>query len=146
MTTEETVSVARGGRSTILSRDNAPANSPINAKGQHPPFFAHPGHGLSPFRPRSVSSKFEEDFFRVRSFPPSSRSASIWAPDPSISDEDEVRFIVSNGARDIIPMRRPNAAAQCGGPMRGKHVVDKLSRGLAEAEGKCTRARKHSGN
>jgi hypothetical protein len=109
MTTEETVSVARGGRSTILSRDNAPANSPINAKGQHPPFFAHPGHGLSPFRPRSVSSKFEEVFFRVRSFPPSSRSASIWAPDPSISDEDEVRFIVSNGARDIIPMRRPNA-------------------------------------
>ena len=109
MTTEETVSVARGGRSTILSRDNAPANSPINAKGQHPPFFAHPGHGLSPFRPRSVSSKFEEVFFRVRSFPPSSRGASIWAPDPSISDEDEVRFIVSNGARDIIP----NAAAQC---------------------------------
>jgi hypothetical protein len=34
MTTEETVSVARGGRSTILSRDNAPANSPINAKGR----------------------------------------------------------------------------------------------------------------
>jgi hypothetical protein len=66
MTTEETVSVARGGRSTILSRDNAPANSPINAKGQHPPFFAHPGHGLSPFRPRSVSSKFEEVFFRVQ--------------------------------------------------------------------------------
>ena len=137
MTTEETVSVARGGRSTILSRDNAPAISPINAKGQHPPFFAHPGHGLSPFRPRSVSSKFEEVFFRVRSFPPSSRSASIWAPDPSISDEDEVRFIVSNGAGDVIPMR---------GPMRGKHVVDKLSRGLAEAEGKCTGTRKLSGN
>ena len=137
MTTEETVSVARGGRSTILSRDNGPANSPINAKGQHPPFFAHPGHGLSPFRPRSASSKFEEVFFRVRSFPPSSRSASIWAPDPSISDEDEVRFIVSNGAGDVI---------QCGGPMRGKHVVDKLSRGFAEAEGKCARPRKLSGN
>ena len=27
----------------------------------------------------------------------------------SISDGDEVRFIVSNGARDVIPMRRPNA-------------------------------------
>ena len=42
-----------------IARTNAPAISPINAKGQHPPFFAHPGHGLSPFRPRSVSSKFE---------------------------------------------------------------------------------------
>ena len=31
-------------------------------------------------------------------------------------------------------------------PMRGKNVVDKLSRGLAEAEGKCTRTRKLSGN
>jgi hypothetical protein len=36
--------------------------------------------------------------------------------------------------------------SQCGGPMRGKHVVDKLSRGLAEAEGKCTGTRKLSGN
>jgi hypothetical protein len=27
----------------------------------------------------------------------------------SISDADEVRFIVSNGAGDVIPMRRPNA-------------------------------------
>ena len=55
----------------------------------------------------------------------------------SISDGDEVRFIVSNGAGDVI---------QCGGPMRGKHVVDKLSRGLAEAEGKCTGTRKFTGN
>jgi hypothetical protein len=31
-------------------------------------------------------------------------------------------------------------------PMRGKHVVDKLSRGLAEAEGKRTGTRKLSGN
>jgi hypothetical protein len=30
--------------------------------------------------------------------------------------------------------------------MRGKHVVDKLSRGLAEAEGKRTGTRKLSGN
>src|ERR1700692_2960858 len=30
--------------------------------------------------------------------------------------------------------------------MRGKHVVDKLSRGLAEAEGKSTGTRKLSGN
>ena len=55
----------------------------------------------------------------------------------SISDGDEVRFIASNGAGDVIPW---------GGPMRGNHVVDKLSRGLAEAEGKCTGARKLSGN
>ena len=30
--------------------------------------------------------------------------------------------------------------------MRGKHVVDKLSRGLAQAEGKCTGTRKFSGD
>jgi hypothetical protein len=56
----------------------------------------------------------------------------------SIYDGDEVRFIVSNGAREVISNR--------GGPMRGKHVVDKLPRGLAGAEGKGTGTRKLSGN
>ena len=44
----------------------------------------------------------------------------------------------TTGARGAYP--------HCGGPMRGKHVVDKLSRQLAEGEGKCTGTRKLSGN
>jgi hypothetical protein len=46
-----------------------------------------------------------------------------------------------SSGRDVIPMRWPYARQ-----MRDKHVVDKLSPGLAEAEGKCTGTRKLSGN
>lgn len=52
--------------------------------------------------------------------------------------EDRMRHCSAPPRLETLP--------QCGGPMRGKHVVYELSRGLAEAEGKCTGTRKLSGN